>query len=1078
MNVARKGRLGRGWAPLWSALLLPAVFVDPPGAAAAGPGAPTHLLCEYRSAPLGIDVRVPRLSWWVTDSSRGAAQSAYQILVADDPDALAQGRGTIWDSGRVESSQSIQVECGGPALVSGKRYDWTVRTWDADGRPSPYAEPTFWEMGRLDPADWSARWITTARLPREEDPVGVGSWIWHPTNDSEHTSIYFRRTFDLPDGARAASVVIRVAADDRFVAYFNGKRVGDGTGWQAFREFVATEHATPGRNVIAVEGVNAVGRAALMVSARVRLIDGTAIDIHSGPDWRVSDAAAEGWTQSDFDDSHWQAAKVVAAHGEPPFGAPTVPVTQLRSICMRREVPLQGEVARARAYVSGLGLYRLRINGRRVGRDVFTPGWTHYGKRVQYQTYDVTPMLHKGANALAAVLGNGWWSGGLGWNTSESYAAGNSRFLLQLDVEYADGTRDRFVTDDAWKAHPSPVLENSYYHGETYDARLEMPGWDEPGFNDDDWMATSISDQPPLSFLCAQYSEPIRVTQDVPSKTVTQPTPGVYVFDFGQNLAGWVRLKVRGQRGTRVRLRFAEILNPDGTIYRDNYRSARATDVYICRGDGEEVWEPRFTYRGFRYAELTGYPGEPAPDTLLARVAHSAAPFAGEFHCSNELLNRLWENIRWGQRSNMYSVPTDCPQRDERLGWMGDAQTFAPTSCWNMRMAAFYTKWMRDILDSQHPNGAVTDVAPVTVVGGAAAPGWGDAVIVIPWTVYRFYGDTRIIEQNYDGMKAWIEYMRSQAPNDLYEREGYGDWVATVKSPSHTIGAAYYYYSTKLFAKMAAAIGRDDDARAYADLADKIAAAFNAEYFGGVTKNYLGRTQAANALPAWFGITPDRERAAVIANIADDIRKRGDHLSTGFLGTACIMPLLSRNGYHDLAYRVATQTTCPSWGYMIEHGATTIWELWDSDKQGPQMNSRNHFALGAVGQWLYEDLAGIRGDPAEPGFRHIRIQPRPAEGLASARATYASPYGTVESRWHAADGRFALDLTIPPNTRATVHVPTMGRKAPKLSESGTLIWANGAPADAAQGVTFVRADDDALVLSVGAGRYAFTLAGE
>ncbi len=835
--------------------------------------------------------------------------------------------------------------------------------------------------------------------------------------------------------------------------------------------------------MLAVQATNLTGRCGLLVSMRVRSTDGRRVELHSGPDWRVSAKAKGSWMEPEHNDTAWEMAAVLGKYGDKPWGKPKPEKKPFRSLCMRKEVVLKGEVARARAYVSGLGCYRLSINGQRVSQDVFTPGWTHYDKRVQYQTYDLTRLLREGTNAIGAVLGNGWWSGQLGgswsgpvgWDRPDSRDQGTLRLIMQLNVEYADGTRERVATDDTWKTHPSPITRDSFYHGETYDARLEMPGWDRPGFDDHEWPPAFVLTDAPLGQLVAQRSETIRITQELEALSVTNPDPGIYVFDFGQNMAGWARLKVRGLRGTKVTLRFAEVLKDDGHIYRDNYRSAQATDEYILKGEGEEVWEPLFTYRGLRYTELCGYPGEPPKDALRACVVHSAVPSAGRFSCSNELLNRLHRNITWGQRSNMHSVPTDCPQRDERLGWLGDAQLFAPTSCWNMDMASFYSKWMRDIADSQGADGHVTNVAPVAVATEPASPGWGDAVVVIPWTVYQFYGDTRIIEKNYDAMRAWVEYMRRHSSDHLYEREGYGDWIAVVASPKKPMAAAYYFYSTKLLSRMAAVIGRNDDAARYAGLADHIAEAFNSKYFDTDANNYLSGTQTANILPLYFGITPEVRQKAVAENIVRDIRRRADHLSTGIHGTAYLMPLLADRGYQELAYRLATQTTYPSWGYMIEHDATTVWELWDSDKKGPEMNSRNHFTLGSVGRWLFETVAGINIDPSQPGFKRAIIRPRPAGDLIWARAEYPSMYGLIRSEWRRDDGRLALEVLIPANTSALVFLPTRGERKISVTEQGTPVLTNGQSDQRMPGVNFLRHERDSAVFEVGSGRYEFGL---
>ena len=792
-------------------------------------------------------------------------------------------------------------------------------------------------------------------------------------------------------------------------------------------------------------------------------------------------ARPEWWEMGLLDPADWQARWVsipdeTAASGNDSKRLPC------RSQYLRREFVVRKQVVRARVYVSGLGCYELWLNGRRVSEDVFAPGWTVYEKRIQYQTYNVTGLLRPGRNAIGAVLGNGWWSGGLsmGRGQIDRTSQGNLRLILQLRVQYADGTHDTILSDDAWKAHPSPIVENTFYHGETHDARLEVPGWNEPDLDDRNWTPVVVLPDP-VDRLVAQPEQPIRAMRRLKVRTVAQPRPGVHVLDFGQNHAGRCELRVRGERGARVQLRFAEVLNRDGTLDTRNLVGARSTDVYVLRGDREETWQPRFTYRGYRYVELTGYPGEPTQDTLVSRAVHTAAPRTGWFQCSNKLLNRAYRNILWAQRSNLVSVPTDCPQRDERLGWLGDAHVFAPTACWNMDLATFFTKWLRDIRDSQHAAGDVCDVAPAAVVQGPAAPGWGDALAGIPWTLYRFYGDRRVLEENYAALRAWVEYMRAHAPGHLYQcqhnykEDGWGDWVAPVESPRKPIAAAFYYYSTSLLARAAAVLGRADDAARYGELAEDIRTAFNAAFFDPQTNNYLGGTQTANILPLAFGITPPERRPAVLENVVRDIEAREGHLSTGFLGTAYVLPLLSNNRYHELAYRVATQRTYPSWGHMIACGATTMCELWNPDTGDPRMNSWNHFALGTVGQWLYECLAGLNFE-LEPGpdgrwQRRIVIRPRPAAGLTWAGALYRSLWGPVRCLWRRSAGVLKLHAVVPPNLSARICVPTSGHDRAVVSESGV-------PIGPSQGLAFEGTDSEGFaVFEAGAGVYRFTVEG-
>ncbi len=734
------------------------------------------------------------------------------------------------------------------------------------------------------------------------------------------------------------------------------------------------------------------------------------------------------WEMGLLSPSDWKAQWIGFT---PENGNALAPGTErLRSVLLRKDFNLDHPVKKARVFISGLGSYVLYINGNKVGHDLLRPGWTDYRKRVQYQAYDVTEMLKKGGNAAGIMLGNMWWSSGLGWNGSNVYSHGPLRAIMQMQVEYTDGKTELFCTDQTWRGALSPIIDNSIYHGETYDARLLVPGWAEPGFSDTDWQETGILPMKGIA-LSAAIGPPIRINEELEAVSIREVKPGIFVYDFGTNLVGAERLKVSGPKGDTVVMKFAELLHDDGTVAQENLRSAKATDRYILRGDTTETWQPSFTYHGYRYVQVEGFPGTPEKSNLTALRFYSDAPVTGHFESSNTLLNRIWENVLNGQKGNMMSVPTDCPQRDERLGWMGDAQIFAPTASYNMNMLRFFEKWMRDITDSQDTEGYVYDVNPAIVVEGPAKAGWGDAVTVVPWVVYHFYGDRRILSDNYKGMKAWVEYMKRKSRDDVYrwsekagDWEGYGDWVSVVKSPTEPISDAYYYYSTKILSETAAILGMEEDHLKYAKLADTIADVFQKTFYEEHQKNYPGGTQTANLIPLAFGITPDSLKPVIAANVEKKVTGDGYHPSTGFLGTPLLLPILSEYGYNQAAYQTATGVDYPSWGYMIEKGATTMWELWNSDTEPPEgMNSRNHFALGSVVEWYYGYLAGIR--PLEPGFSKALIAPMPPEGLAHVEGAVQTLFGLLSDSWDRTAGRFTMDVVIPANTTAKVEVPNL-----------------------------------------------------
>ena len=1066
---------------LMSLLIIQIVFISTIISANDDLKAPKNLRVEYQHNPLGIDIINPRLFWEVSDTRRGAVQTAYQILVSTSLDKLENGQVEIWNSGKVESDHSTHVIYEGQELQSSEKYFWKVRTWDNSGKGSPYSEPANWEMGILSEDEWQANWIggKLIEAPKEaENKWKWTEWFWHPTEIGIEKPVYFRKKVTIPDNKKITSALMRLTADNKFTAYFNNQKLGSGDSWQTIYDFDVTE-IIKYENIIALEAANTAGNVCgLLFSLKLTFDDNTELYIGADKEtkgWKTTNQKYTNWSNLSFNDSEWGEIKFLGDYEngswekideQNVYKAP-------RPILVRNEINIDKNIKSARAYVTGLGGYLMQINGKRVGDAVFTPGWTHYPKRIQYQTYDVTNMLQKGENALGAVLGNLWWSSGLGWRGSITYSKGPLRFFMQLLVEYQDGTSRTFITDKNWKTHDAPILETTIYDGERYDARLEEEGWDNVNFEDSKWIPVTLLEKEEGK-LVAQQGPLLRVTKEIKPVKITSPSSGIYVVDMGQNFAGWAKLKVEGSSGDSVRLRFAETLKPDGNVYTENLRQAKATDTYILKGDGIEVWQPYFTYHGYRYVEVSGFPGKPTLESLTGIVANSDAPYIGEFSSSNELLNKIQQNILWGQASNMYSVPTDCPQRDERLGWMGDAQAFAPTSSYNMEMIGFFNKWMRDIIDSQDENGAVHDVNPVIVVKGPAAPGWGDAVFVVPWVMYKFYGDKRILEESYDGMAAWIDYMTSQSKGNLYEKSGYGDWVAPVKSPSEPIGSAYYFYGAKMVSTIAGLLGKTSDEIRYRELSEKISIAFNEKHFDSSANSYTGNTQTANLIPLNFGLVPKWKQNSVAKTIAEDVKSRDNHLSTGFLGVSLLLPTLSNYGYNDLAYKVATQKTYPSWGYTVEKGATTIWELWNGDTEGPGMNSRNHFALGACGEWYYGYLAGINPSPKSPGFKKVILTPMPVDDLKWAKAQVKTAYGLVSSNWQKKENKIEYNFNIPANTSAEFHIPFLDREIKSVKESDNYVYKNGSVIPA-KGMALIDNDYTKAVVSLEAGEYHFVV---
>ncbi len=885
-----------------------------------------NLTCEYRENPLGIDIVQPRLSWQLQSERRGARQTAYRIVVASTEADLVEPEKLLWDSGRIESDQSIHVKYSGPALESGQRLYWRVTVWDETGAQTT-SHAAWWEMGLLHSSDWQAQWIGS-------------SWVGGP-----------RTTSPAP--------------------------------------------------------------------------------------------------------------------------------------YLRREFKLSQPVATARLYATAVGVYESYLNGIRIGDAVLAPGWTDYKRRVRYQVYDVTELLQQGPNVIGAILGDGWAVGHLAWDGRQRYVD-RPRFLAQLVVSYVDGSTDIIATDGSWKTSTGPILESDMLMGESYDARHEMPGWHTIGFDDTGWTPVELC-QPLDTKLVATNGPLVKRIEELSPRIIqliNDMANPRWIIDFGQNLVGWIRLKVSGRAGTTISIRHAESLNPDGTIYTANLRTARNNDFYTLKGEGEEVWEPRFTFHGFRYVELAGFPGEPTADSITAIVVHSEMPQTGSFECSNPLINQLQHNIIWGQKGNFVDVPTDCPQRDERLGWLGDAQVFFRTAAYNMNVAGFFTKWLQDLQDAQTETGSYPPVAPDPLKWDLTdgGPAWADAGVIIPWEMYLCYGDTAILEQQYDSMCRYIQFLQQTSRegrrcyHDYEGWRGFGDWLALDgsegregRTSKELIGTAFYAHSTHLMSKIATILGKPDDAQTFDALSMDAKRAFQ-NAFVNADGTIVDETQTGYVLALHFDLLPEELRTAAADRLATLIRENGDHLSTGFVGTPYINWVLSETGHLDVAYTLLNQQSWPSWLYSVLNGATTIWERWDGwtqEKgfQDPSMNSFNHYAYGAIGAWIYAVVGGIDLDPNCPGYKQIKMRPQPGGSLTSARAELSSMYGKITSAWSWNDGKFDWQISVPPNTTATIYVPA--------SQADTILE-NGKPAETAPGVSLLRHEPGATVFKIEAGNYHFT----
>jgi alpha-L-rhamnosidase len=1054
-----------------------------------------RLRCEYLTNPLGIDAAKPRLSWILQSAERGQRQTAYQVLVASTPDVLAKDQGDLWDSGRVASDQSVHVEYAGTPLGSRMRCCWKVRAWDKDGRPSTWSQPAFWTMGLLQPSDWQGKWIAATPPPTVATPHNGyhSALIVHAPDavkwvavDLGHEQtidavrLHPSHPYDRPSRAGYMFPVrFKIEAAGR-ADFSDAKIVVDRT---------AADVPNPGADAPLYRFAPLRARYVRLTVTRLAQYDDARwgftlaeMEVLAGTQnvaLRAAVTALDALEQGGWSKNRLVDGRVLGERGQGDASSSSATM-------LRREFDLRGPVKRATASVTGLGLYELRLNGQRVGDQLLAPGYTVYPKRIQYQTCDVTGLLREGQNAVGAQLGGGWWTGPLPFD----YARPGYRLclLMRLDIELADGTMQTIVTDPSWQSTiDGPIRAAGIYFGETYDATREMPGWDQPGFASAGWRPVLVLPYPDgaeKAALVAQPSEPIRVTEELQPVKITEPKPGVYVFDMGQNMVGWCRLTTDAPAGTKITLRHAEVLNEDGTIYTANLRSAAQVAEYTTRG-GKAVVEPHFTHYGFRYVEVSGLPHRPDKDALVGRVFHAANSVTGRFACSSALVNQIMHCVDWVQRGNMLSVPTDCPQRDERLGWMGDAQAFSQTAMFGRDMAGFYTKWVRDVRDSQADNGRYTDMSPAPNASVAGTPAWGDAGTIVPWHTYQSYADKRLLAEHFESARRWVDFIRSSNADSLWRNgrgNDYNDWLngdETVLEgyprgisaiPKEIFATAFFAHSTEIVAQMAAVLGRADDSNKYAKLFSDIKAAFNKAYVS-PDGRIKGDTQAGYALALHFNLLDESLRPKATAHLIEAIHRYKDHPSTGIQTSHHMMLALSDNGRHDEAWRLISLRTVPSWGHMIDMGATTIWERWDGYVKGrgfqsPVMNSFNHPAFGAVGEWVWRELAGINPDEQQPGYKHFLLRPRPVGDLAWVKARYDSIRGPITSDWRMADGRFQLHVEIPANTTATVVVPT---SAPGSVTEG------GKPAGASPGVGLVKTvDGTAAMFRVESGRYDFS----
>lgn len=1027
---------------------------------------------ERIDRPMGLEVAQPRFSWALESPRRNVVQKAYRVTVASDPVRLHASRADLWDSGRVESDSSLEVRYAGAALASGQRAWWRVEVWDSHADTAVLKEPAWFEMGLLEPDAWhAAQWLAVEGEEEAADRAAGLFWIWGE-QPLERKAQRFRFHCTLPAAPSRAELLL-AAKDHLQGVWVNGaalplpRQIFWGTMLRLPLQLL------PGANVICVaatadtSGFFPPDGGAVVALLKVTGPDGRITRFTTGTDWLTSTTGAHDWTRPGFDDRGWSHAVPSRARTQ------CEPWPAQPAMLLRHELEIGKPLARARLYATALGAYEARINGRKVGDAHLAPEITVASDHVLYQCHDVTSLLRRGKNALGAVVGDGWYASAFAWQ-NERYALGDGprRFLAQLILDYEDGTREVVATGPKWRMTESAVRSGEIYNGEDYDARAEIAGWDQPGFDDQGWMVCAQGKRP-AARLIAQIDPPIRSTLTLTPRRVQQLRPGVLVYDFGQNFAGWCRLRVQGTAGTTVQLRHAEVLLPSGEVDMSNLRGARATDRYTLKGaPAGETYEPRFTYHGFRYVEVSGA-GNFTPQEILGIVAHTDAAETGELRVDNPQVQAIWHNALWSQRSNFFGVPTDCPQRDERMGWMGDIQVFLDAAAFNMDVDAFICRFMAEARAGQTPDGAFPVVTPQPrSFPEMVTSGWSDAGVILPWTLYQRYGETRVIEDSWEAMERWLSYIGSANPDFIYrKRRGLdlGDWLsvdakqpADETTPRVLVATAYWACCARLMREMALAIGRSTDAARYAALHEHIAAAF-ARMFVKPDGTVGNGSQTSYVLALRFELVPEDLRTRAAALLAHDIRRRGMRLSTGFLGTPYLLDVLADHGQPDVALSLLLQRAYPSWGYMIAKGATTMWERWNGDVGDVAMNSYNHYAFGAVVGFMYRRLAGIA--PAEPGFRRLDVRPLYDPRIGTVRARYDSCLGRIASQVSGdAQGLTRLALEIPAGSAARIELPHAAQA-----------WREARrPLAGRSDLRIVSAAAAGTVLAVGSGSYDFT----
>jgi alpha-L-rhamnosidase len=994
---------------------------------------PGELKCEFKVNPTGIDEKHPRFSWLTECDSYNSYQTAYQLIVASSFQNLLDEKIDIWDSGKIKSSQSNQILFEGTPLISNKTYFWKVRVWNETDESSAWSDQAVFSTGLFEQTDWEAKWISHIYNEQQETDLsfkhGTDKWIWYPIKDpaDRFKVIYLHKSFKIDQLSLIESAKLLVTADEKFELFLNEILVAKSDekifSWARPVFVDVKEFLSEGLNNIKVKGTNTyVDRPGFILRLEIKLKDGKEISIVSDSSWLAS---------IDLPKEEVIKAEVIAVAGDKPWRLPKLNLNLNPAAYFRKTFITEKRISRAFVYISALGLYNLKVNGKPVSQDLLTPGWSDFNKHVYYIAYEVCDLLKsQSENVINVILADGYYSGYCGWEKGRGYYGKYPALKLQLMIDYEDGKQEVICSDDNWTSSEGPIREADILMGEAYDSNYEylMHGWESFKSISNFRKVKVRTDIYPK--LTSYKAEEVRIKSELKPYAINKIGKQKFIVDFNQNFAGFVRLKLKNPGKRKIELRFAEMLNEDGTLYTENIRMARAQDSYISRGDTVEIWQPMFTYHGFRYVEITGL-DEVDYDTVAGISINSLPKQTAYFSSSNEKLNKCFSCILWNQRSNYVDIPTDCPQRDERFGWLGDAVSFFSTAAHNFDVSAFYSKWLENLFDSQKDDGSLPPFAPFVDMGVGPiyfnSAGWADAAIVTPYLFYKFYNDKKLLAKYYEQMKKYIQSIERQTKDYIFPDFGYGDWLYRGNETSKSlIATSYFAYDCHLMNKIASILGYKNDAIYYNDLFKKIKQKFRSTFLD-TNGNLLEKTQTAAVLSIHFSLLENGEIEKAKSLLVQNIIDNDYHVTTGFLGLSFLMPVLSSIGRNDIVWKILTNEDFPSWFNMINLGATTLWERWDSyhPERGffdPTMNSFNHCSLGCVGDWLFKELIGINA--IEPGFKKFIIKPFIPERLNFAEASLKTIYGVINSGWAKVGENILLKVTVPFSTQATLVLPS------------------------------------------------------